>query len=100
MAAKLLSNSFVPLVAVVRFKSTFPLLAFKPPLMVLVAPPLVLKVLVVPNAPIGLPPKFIVPPPSPPVKLKAVLFQRPLLDEERVNDEALTTFTAAGANQG
>ena len=76
------------------------MLAFSPPLMVLVAPPLVLKVLVVLMSPIGLPCRFMVPPPRPPVKLNAVFFQVPLpvLLSEKV--AVLTTLTLAGFRAG
>ena len=67
--------------------------------MVLVAPPLVVTVLVVLLAPIGLPAKFIVPPPLPPVKLKAVLFHRLLLALLREKMDALLTLTLTGASQ-
>lgn len=96
IAAKLPSNSAVPLEALLRVNATLAELAFKPPVMVLVAPPLVLKVLVVLAAPIGLPKRFIVPPPLPPVKLKAVLFQRPLLFALIENVEAFSTLTLVG----
>ena len=75
------------------------LLALRPPRTVLVAPPVVLKVLVVLAAPMGLPPKFMVPPPLPPVKLKAVLFHRLLLLVEIEKVDALTTLTLAGMSQ-
>ena len=74
-------------------------LALSPPRIVLVAPPVVLNVLVVLAAPMGLPPKFMVPPPLPPVKLNAVLFQRLLLLVASENVDALTTLTFPGVIQ-
>ena len=98
MAAKLPSSKVVPLVAVVRLRLMSALLAFRPPVTVLVAPPLVLKVFVVLVAPMGLPPKFMVPPPLPPVKLKAVLFHRPSLLPGSVKLDAFSTLTLMGAS--
>ena len=99
IAAKLPSNKVVPLVAAVKLKFTLAPLALSPPVMVFVAPPLVLNVLVVLLAPIGLPAKFIEPPPLPPVKLKAVLFQRLLLLAVSEKLDAFSTLTLVGASQ-
>ncbi len=95
-AAKLLSKRVVPLVAGAKLKLTLAEFAFSVPEMVFVAPPLVLKLFVVPPWPMGLPPKFIVPPPSPPVKLKAVFFHQPKLELVSANVDVFSTFTLAG----
>ena len=68
--------------------------AFHSPPITSVAPPLVLNELVPP--PTGLPAKLILPPPLPPVKLNAVLFQNPVPAVFNEKVDALLILTLAG----
>ena len=87
-------ESRVPLVAVVRFIVTTALLAFHKPVIVSVAPPLVVKNVV--PLPIGFPLKLIAPPPLVPVKLKWVFAQLLFPDAFNVKTDVLLIFSEDG----